>query len=111
MENEMFEKKYYFVYIITNRYKTVFYVGVTNNIKRRLLEHYDETVKGFSTRYKCKYLVHYEKFTDILIAISREKEIKKWGKRKKTNLIEKQNPEWKFLNEHVDRVDDEYLWF
>jgi len=102
-------KKYYFVYIITNRYKTVFYVGVTNNLKRRLDEHYRELVKGFSTRYRLKFLIHYEKFTDINIAIRREKEIKKWGKRKKKALIDKNNPVWKFLNEGVMRINDEYL--
>ncbi len=105
----MTHRRYYYIYIITNRYKTVFYVGVTNNLKRRLDEHYGEMVKGFSTRYKLKYLLHYEKFTDINLAIRREKEIKKWGKRKKKVLIEQNNPKWRFLNEGVMRVDDEYL--
>ena len=102
-------KKYYFIYIITNRYKTVLCVGVTNNLRRRLDEHYNELIKGFSSRYRLKYLVHYEKFTDVLFAISREKEIKKWGKRKKIALIAKSNPEWKFLNEIVMRLDEEFL--
>ena len=102
-------RKYYFVYIITNRYKTVTYTGVTNNLQRRLSEHWGGLITGFSTRYRCKYLVHYEKFTDILIAVSREKEIKKWGKIKKKALIEKNNPEWKFLNESIMRIDDEFL--
>ena len=100
----------YYVYIITNLYKTVNYVGVTNNLKRRLQEHTNGSIVSFSTRYKCKYLVYYEKYADILIAIAREKEIKKWGKRKKTILIEKQNPEWDFLNESIMITDDEYLW-
>ena len=102
-------KKCYFIYIITNQYKTVLYVGVTNNLRRRMDEHYSGLVKGFSSRYKLKYLVYYEKFTDVLSAILREKEIKKWGKRKKKAIIEKSNPEWKFLNEIVMRLDEEFL--
>jgi len=102
-------KRYFYVYIITNKYKTVLYVGVTNNLKRRLTEHESSLVPGFSSRYKCKYLVYYEKYDDIVMAVSREKVIKKWGKRKKEALITKLNPEWCFLNESIDRVDDQYL--
>ena len=99
----------YFVYVITNLYKTVLYVGVTNNLKRRLAEHAASSIAGFSSRYKCKYLIYYEKHSDINLAISREKEIKKWGKKKKSILISKTNPKWEFLNERIFYVDDEYL--
>ena len=99
----------YFVYIITNLYRTVYYIGVTNNLKRRLSEHASASIAGFSTRYKCKYLVYYEKYRDINLAISREKKIKKWGRGKKTFLIETKNPNWEFLNESVFKTDDEYL--
>jgi len=103
------QKRYYYVYIITNLYKTVFYVGMTNSLKRRLGEHESAQIPGFSSRYKCKYLVHYDKYDDVLIAISREKTIKKWGKNKKKALVTKNNLEWKFLNERIYKVDEEYL--
>jgi putative endonuclease len=101
--------KYYFIYLVTNYYKSVLYLGVTNNLKRRLEEHSDLKIGGFSNRYRCKYLVHYEKFEDINLAIRREKEIKKWSRKKKNDLIERANPDWKFLNEFVNMVSDEYL--
>lgn len=93
--------RYYFVYIITNYYKTVLYIGVTNDLKRRINEHFRGLVLGFSTRYKCKYLVYYELHTEISLAISREKEIKKWSRKKKLDLIKKMNPNWKFMNEDI----------
>jgi len=101
--------QYYFVYLITNKYKSTLYLGVTNNLSRRLKEHADNRIGGFSTHYRCKYLVFYEKFTDINLAIKREKEIKKWNRSKKENLIRKFNPEWRFLNEFVCRCKEEYL--
>jgi len=91
--------KNYYIYIITNLYKTVLYVGVTNNLSRRLKEHASLSTGGFSSHYRCKYLVHYESFSYINLAIAREKEIKKWGRRKKSNLIIRSNPNWEFLNE------------
>lgn len=102
-------KKYYFVYIITNKYKSTLYLGVTNNLARRLEEHADLRVGGFSNRYRCKYLVFYEKHADINTAIRREKEIKKWNRSKKEELIKKLNPQWKFLNEFVFRCEQEFL--
>jgi len=105
----MKKEYYYFVYILTNLYKTVFYVGVTNSIKRRIIEHADSRLTGFSHRYRCQYLIYYEKFTDVNSAISREKQLKKWGKVKKRDLISKHNPSWKFLNEQIMATDDEYL--
>jgi len=74
-----------------------------------LTEHTSASIPDFSSRYKCKHLVYYEKFNDIGLAISREKEMKKWGKRKKVALISKSNPHWEFLNERIYRTDDEYL--
>lgn len=73
------------------------YVGVTNDLVRRVEEHKKEIVKGFTARYKCKKLVYYEYFTDINQAIKREKEIKKWRREKKIQLIESINKEWKDL--------------
>jgi putative endonuclease len=105
----MTNKKNYFIYILTNRHKNVLYIGVTNSIKRRLIEHVNGEVKGFSKRYNCKYLLHYEKYNDISLAILREKTIKKWRREKKVLLISKFNPKWNSLNESVLNADDEYL--
>lgn len=101
-------KHNYFVYILTNINKNVLYVGVTNSLLRRISEHYNGLIKGFTQQYKCKYLVYYEHFDDINLAISREKQIKKWGKVKKSALIEKKNPEWKFLNDSVQSIEYVY---
>jgi putative endonuclease len=90
----------FYVYIITNPEKTVLYEGVTNNLERRLQEHSEN--KGiaitFAGKYYCYNLVYYEHFTHIEYAIQREKEIKKWGRKKKNSLIESLNPELRFLN-------------
>jgi putative endonuclease len=72
----------YFVYILTNWDKSVLYVGVTNNMKRRLNEHFSGSVPGFTRQYSCKYLIYYEKHQYIINAISREKEIKGWKREK-----------------------------
>ena len=101
--------RYYYVYIITNRNKTVLYLGITNSIMRRLSEHADLRIAGFSNRYRCKYLVYYEKHTYVNNAISREKEIKKWNRKKKEHLINQFNPEWKFLNKAVFSTAEEFL--
>ena len=82
---------------------------MTNNLRRRLGEHESSRIPGFSSRYKCKYLVYYEKYDDVIMAISREKIIKKWGKEKKIVLITISNPNWFFLNESIHNTDDEYL--
>jgi putative endonuclease len=93
----------FYVYIVTNPVKTVLYVGVTNDLSRRLYEHTEN--KGnkttFAGRYYCHNLVYYEHFTHIRYAIEREKEIKKWSREKKNSLIAVLNPEWKFLNAEV----------
>lgn len=70
------------------------YIGVTNNLIRRVEEHKDSLVEGFSKKYKTHFLVYYEYFTDIRSAISREKELKGWRREKKVSLIEKTNPGW-----------------
>jgi putative endonuclease len=90
----------YFVYIITNPEKTVLYTGVTNDLSRRLVEHYENRGKRqtFAGRYHCYNLVYYEHFSEIEHAIEREKEIKKWRREKKNKLIDNFNPGWKALN-------------
>jgi putative endonuclease len=76
---------------------------------RRLNAHESSAIPGFSCRYRCKYLVHYKKFGDVFIAISREKEIKKWSKAKKRVLVEHRNPEWVFLNKSIYRAGEDVL--
>ena len=94
----------YFVYIMTNKHKTVLYVGVTNDLERRVHEHESGLYKGFTKRYNCHYLVYYEHYTQIEHAIDREKEIKKWRREKKNNLISKFNREWVFLNDKIHDI-------
>jgi putative endonuclease len=93
----------YFVYILANWNKNVLYFGVTNNLSRRLHEHFSGTISGFTQKYNCKYLVYYELFEYINDAISREKELKKWRRDKKDQLINQFNPEWKSLNDRFIR--------
>ena len=90
-------KTFYF-YIIINKHHTVLYCGITNNLQRRMYEHKNKILKGFSSKYNCTKLVYYESSTDINTIISREKEIKKWRREKKVTLIERQNPTWNDLN-------------
>ena len=87
----------YFVYILTNKNKNVLYVGVTNDLSRRIQEHQNGLPKGFTKKYNCYNLVYYEYFTDINMAIQREKQIKKWRREKKEKLISDFNPGWEFL--------------
>ncbi len=89
---------FYYIYILTNKNRTTLYVGITNNIARRLLEHREAKNKSFSKLYNCHYLVYFERYYNVLEAINREKEIKKWRREKKNALIEQSNPHWRFLN-------------
>ena len=90
----------YYVYIITNKRGTL-YVGVTNNLYRRMYEHKNKLIDGFSKRYNIDRLLYYEITNDILSAIAREKEIKGWKRKKKIALIKRNNPEFKDL---IDRL-------
>ncbi len=93
----------YFVYITTNANRTVLYVGVTNDLPKRLEEHYQNSKirKTFAGLYYCYHLIYFERHPRILHAIEREKEIKKWSRIKKELLINEFNPNWRFLNEEV----------
>ncbi|HTI58602.1 GIY-YIG nuclease family protein [Mucilaginibacter sp.] len=86
--------------MLTNFKQTVLYVGVTNDLERRLSEHYFGTdhKKAFTKKYKCFYLVWYERHQYIDHAIDREKEIKGWTREKKNKLVAEENPNWRFLN-------------
>ena len=90
-------QKPYAVYILTNRSNKVMYVGVTSNLERRLAQHKDKSVPGFTAKYCVDRLVYYELTSDVLSAIAREKEIKKWRREKKNRLVEAVNPDWREL--------------
>jgi len=87
----MGERRYY-VYILTNAARTVFYIGVTNDLIRRTYEHREHFVDGFTKRYRVDRLVYFEEFATAYDAITREKELKKWSRRKKLALIQEDNP-------------------
>ncbi len=89
--------KQYYVYILTNKSRT-FYVGVTNNLERRLYEHQHKLIEGFTKRYNITQLIYYEVFDDVRQAIVREKQVKDWRREKKIALIESLNPTWKDLS-------------
>jgi len=89
---------------MTNKHKTVLYIGVTNDLERRVYEHVTGYSKSFSKRYNCHYLVYYEHHTDINHAIDREKKMKKWRREKKDNLILSFNPEFRFLNDEIGNL-------
>ena len=91
----------YFIYIVTNKNKTVLYIGVTNDLQRRIYEHEHGLILGFTKKYNCHYLVYYEHFQQIVDAIEREKILKKWRRDKKEKLITEFNPKWNFLNETI----------
>lgn len=93
----------YYVYILTNKNKTVLYTGVTNNLKERLYfhSHPEPFSKAFTAKYKCFYLIYYEHFFEIEDAIKREKQIKGKSRAKKEALISAFNLAWEFLNNDV----------
>jgi putative endonuclease len=91
----------YYVYIITNQYRSTYYIGMTNNLRIRLQQHHNNIIgnnKTFASKYRLEYLVYYEKFSWVQQAIAREKELKGWNRAKKIALIRSFNPEFEFLN-------------
>ncbi len=90
--------KSYFVYLLTNHTRTTLYIGVTNDLKRRIYEHKNGLVEGFAEKYRLYYLVYFEETNDIYSAIEREKQLKKWNRKWKDELIEETNPEWNDLS-------------
>ena len=98
----------YFVYITTNPARSVVYVGMTNDLTIRLIQHYENrgNPKTWAGRYYCYNLVWWERHSLVNHAIEREKEIKKWRREKKNQLIESHNPDWKFLNNEIGAWDD-----
>jgi putative endonuclease len=94
----------HYVYVMTNRYKNVICIGVTNNLKRRVYEHENGLDKGFSKKYNCHYLIYYEEFKSINLAIKREKKLKGWRREKKDALIKSTNSQLSFLNDIVKTI-------
>ena len=88
----------YYVYLLTNWNNKVMYLGVTNNLERRLYEHKNKLFKGFTEKYNVNKLVYFEETQDVTVAIAREKEIKKWRREKKNQLVNRMNPNWKNLS-------------
>jgi len=89
----------YYVYILASQRNGTLYIGLTNDIMRRVWEHKEKLNEGFSKRYGVIKLVYYEKTNDLEYAIAREKQMKKWNRDWKRTLIEKNNPDWKDLSE------------
>lgn len=88
----------FYVYILTNDNNHVMYIGVTNDLKRRITEHQLGIFPGFTEKYHVHRLVYYEHYNDIRQAIIREKQLKGWTRAKKNALVEEQNPEWKEIS-------------
>lgn len=97
----MKEDKQYYVYILTNKSNKVLYIGVTNDLIRRMFEHKNKLIEGFTEKYNLVKLVYYEVTNDIESAIKREKQLKNWHRDWKINLITQFNPDWKDLSEDL----------
>jgi putative endonuclease len=91
--------KTYYVYIMASKQNGTLYIGVTNDLERRLYEHKNNLVKGFTSRYNVHQLVYYEDVNDIQSALQREKQLKRWTRKWKLELIETVNPEWRDLGD------------
>jgi putative endonuclease len=94
--------KQYYIYLLTNQNNTVIYTGVTSNLCKRIWEHKNKLVKGFTQRYNIGKLVYYEIYDDPENAIAREKQIKAGSRKNKIDLIESINPEWKDLYDTLE---------
>ena len=99
----MSEKRFY-VYLLASKSRRL-YVGVTNDLERRLFEHKSKVVEGFTKKYNIDRLVYFEQTTDVLSAIAREKQIKSWRRSKKIALIETMNPTWEDLSTEWYKTD------
>jgi len=99
----MSEKTFY-VYLLASKSRRL-YIGVTNNLERRLFEHKSKLVAGFTKQYNIDRLVYFEETTDVLSAITREKQIKGWGRSKKMCLVETGNPTWEDLSAEWYKAD------
>ena len=91
----------YYIYILTNKKKGTLYTGITGNLIKRVHEHKNKEIKGFTSKYGLDCLIYYETTSDINSAIQREKRIKKWKRQWKIELIEQMNPEWNDLYKNL----------
>jgi len=94
-------EKHGYVYILTNIHNKVLYTGVTSNLVKRMYEHRNELVDGFTKKYNAHKLIHFEVFNNMMDAITREKQIKGWLRRKKIALVESENPKWNDMYENL----------
>jgi len=94
-------EKYYCIYIITNKNNNVLYTGMTSNLKKRVYEHKNKIVKGFTEKYNVDKLIYYEIYNRPIDAIKREKQIKGWLRKKKIELVKSFNHDWKDLYEEI----------
>ncbi|MBI1216055.1 MAG: GIY-YIG nuclease family protein [Alphaproteobacteria bacterium] len=94
-------QKQFYVYIMTNKMNGTLYLGVSNDIIRRVHEHRQKAVKGFTARYGLTRLVYFEQFNTAMDAITREKQMKKWNRAWKLQLINEKNPEWNDLYDEI----------
>jgi len=94
-----------YVYIMSNKTRSVLYTGVTSNLHTRVFQHGNNEGSKFTRKYRCNYLIYYELFDDIEAAIAREKQLKKWKRQWKLDLIRKANPGLKDLSKEADNLD------
>jgi putative endonuclease len=94
-------QKHYFVYIMTNKMYGTLYVGITNDLLRRVFEHKEGKTKGFTSKYHLDKLIYYDESSDVNAAIRREKQLKGWNRQWKINLIEEFNPNWNDLSQRL----------
>lgn len=97
----------YYVYILTNHSNKTLYIGFTNDLKRRIIEHKNEFVEGFTKKYKMKKLIFYEEYKDKNDALGRERQLKNWPREWKINLIKEKNPDFSDLAEGWDMENNE----
>jgi putative endonuclease len=93
--------KSYYVYILASQRNGTLYIGFTNNLIKRIYEHKHSIINGFTKKYNVYMLVYYETSNDVESAIRREKQLKKWNRKWKLALVEKENPKWKDLSEEL----------
>ncbi len=95
----------YFVYILTNKSNKVLYIGITNNLERRMYEHKNKMINGFTKKYNLTRLVYFEETSNVQSAIEREKQLKNWHRDWKIKLINDFNPNWKDLSVEEEKRD------
>jgi len=94
----MSSRKFYYIYLLASKKNGTLYVGITNNLRRRIFEHKNKLIDGFTKKHGVDQLVYFEQHSDVRAALAREKSLKKWKRTWKLELVEKINPEWKDLS-------------